>query len=79
MFGNQFDRSRQQDPFRLLHDAALQRFGRIVRKNLHSLLQQDLTAVRDLIDEVDGRAGDLDAACKRRLVDVQTERRFNGL
>ena len=51
----------QQDPFCLLHDSALQYFRSIAVLDIDGLLGDDLTAVGDLIDEVDRSTGDLNA------------------
>ena len=48
---------RQDMPFRLLHDTALQDLRRIAVFNCNSLLEDDRTAVTDLIDEVNGSTG----------------------
>ena len=59
-------------PFRLLHDPALECFWRVIRQNLHRLLQQDLSAVRDLIDKMHRGSRDLHALGQSGLVDLQT-------
>ena len=47
----------QQDPFGLLHDPALQGLGSVALFDINGLLGDDLTAVGNFIDEVDGSAG----------------------
>ncbi len=52
---------RQQDPFGLLHDSALQNLGGVVGFDVHRLLGDDLAAVGDLVDEVNRGTRDLHA------------------
>ena len=61
----------QQEPFGLLHDPALQDLGGVALADLNSLLQDDGAAVGDLVDEVDGGAGELDSSLEGRLMDPQ--------
>ena len=47
----------QQDPFCLFHDTALQNFGGVAFFDIDGLLGNDLAAVGDFVDEMDGGAG----------------------
>ena len=66
-----FRRPGKQQPFCLLHDPALQYLRRIPREDLHRLLGDDLPAVGNLIDKVDGSPRDLYPFLKGRLMDPQ--------
>ena len=61
----------QEQPFGLLHHAALQRFGRVAGEHLHGLLRQNRPAVGNLVDDMHRRARHLHATRQRRLVHAQ--------
>ena len=67
-----FSSFRQQDPFGLLHDPALQRFGSVAFFDIDGLLGDDFTAVRNLIDKVNSSAGDLYTVIQSCLMNPQT-------
>ena len=67
-----FCRLGQQDPFRLLHDPALQNLRGIAGKDLHGFLGDDFSAVGNLVDIMHCCPGDLDTILERRLVHPQS-------
>ena len=66
----------QQDPFGLLHDPALQGLGGVAIFDVNRLLGDDLAAVGDLVDEVDGGAGDFHTVVQSGLMDTKTVEAF---
>ena len=69
--GHQFSCLGQENPLCLFHNPALQGFRRVLRQDLHSLLQKNWAAVGNLIDKMNRRAGYLHAPGKRCLMDVE--------
>ena len=68
----------QENPFRLLHNPALQGFRRILRQDLYGLLQENWAAVGNLVDKMNRRAGHLHAPGKGCLMDMQAIEAFSA-
>ena len=68
--------TRQQLPLRFFHYAVLQCFRRIIRQYIHSLLQNNFSAIRNFIDKMDGSTGNFHPVIKRRLVHTQSIKAF---
>ena len=66
------DRLRQDDPLGLFHHALLQYLRCVAGQYLDGFLGDDLAPVGDLVDIVNGSAGDLDAFLERGLMNAQS-------
>ena len=63
-------------PLGLLHDPSLQYFRRVSLADRNRFLQDDTSAVGDLVYEVYRRAGDFDAVAEGRFMDLQAVKAF---
>ena len=70
--GDQADRFGENDPFCLLHDAALQNLGRIALLHLNGLLQEDRSVIKIFIDKMNCCARHFRSSLKDFFVNVQT-------
>ena len=61
----------EQFPLGLLHDAALQGLGGVVRQNFDRFLQNDPSAVWNFVDEMNRGARDLDPTGEGGFMDFQ--------
>ena len=59
-------------PFCLLHDTLLESFGAVTLFDIDCLLEDYLTAIGNLVDEVNRCAGDFDSVAQGFLVYSQT-------
>ena len=69
--GDQLRRLGQEDPFGLLHHPPLQHFRRVAGENGDGLLQEDLSAVGNVVYIMHGGASVLDAPGQSGLMDLE--------
>ena len=72
IFGEELERFRVGDEFGVEENAVAQRVDGVVIVNRDGLLQNDRAVIVFVVDEVNGRAADLDAATERRVVNAST-------